>query len=142
MSANDNVALYRRVVEEGFNKGDLRIIDELGSPAMVEHELLPGQSPGLQGVKEVFGMVRAAFPDLHVTVEDAFASGDRLCGRVTFSGTNTGPFMGQPATGRKATWEAIDVVRFQDGRMMEHWGEMDTLGMLGQLGLSQMPMAA
>jgi len=142
MSANQNEALYRRIVEEGFNRGDLRVLDEIGSPSMIEHELLPGQSPGLEGVKEIFTMVRQAFPDLHVTIEDLFTSGDQLCGRITFSGTNSGPFMGRPATGRRASWEAIDILRFESGRLAEHWGEMDMLGMLQQLGLQEMPLAA
>lgn len=134
MSASENVTLYRRVIEEGFGKGDLAVIDEVMSPDFTEHEIAPGQGPGRQGVKDVVGMMRTAFPDLHLTLQDAFTSGDQLCGRLTFSGTNTGPFMGQAPTGRAASWGAIDIVRFRDGRIAEHWGEMDMLGLLGQLG--------
>ena len=99
MSASENVELYRRVIEEGFSKGDLTVIDEVLSPDFVEYEIVPGQAPGRQGVKDIVTMMRTAFPDLHLTLQDAITSGDQLCGRLTFSGTNTGPFMGQTADG-------------------------------------------
>ena len=142
MSASENVELYRRVIEEGFSKGDLTVIDEVLSPDFVEYEIVPGQAPGRQGVKDIVTMMRTAFPDLHLTLQDAITSGDQLCGRLTFSGTNTGPFMGQPPTGRAASWGAIDIVRFRDGRIAEHWGEMDMLGLLGQLGAVDLQAAA
>jgi len=62
--------------------------------------------------------------------------------RTTWSGTNTGPFMGQLPTGRAATWEAIDIIRVQGDRIAEHWGQMDMMGCLTQIGMMQMPMAA
>ena len=142
VSANENVTLYRRVIEEGFSKGDLAVIDDVLSPDFTEYEVVPGQRPGREGVKDVVGMMRTAFPDLHLTLQDAFTSGDQLCGRLTFSGTNTGPFMGQAPTGRAASWGAIDIVRFRDGRITEHWGEMGMLGLLTQLGAIDMPAAA
>ena len=142
MSENENVKLYRRVTEQGFGNGDLAVIDESLSPDFEEHELVPGQRPGREGVKDIVGMMKTAFPDLRVTVEDAFGAGDRLCGRITFAGTNTGPLMGQPPTGRSASWGGIDIVRIQDGRIAEHWGEMDMAGLLGQLGVTELPAAA
>jgi predicted ester cyclase len=65
-----------------------------------------------------------------------------VCARTTWTGTNTGSFMGNPPTGRSATWEAIDIVRVRDGLCAEHWGQMDIMGLLTQLGLAEMPMAA
>ena len=141
-SANENQELYRRVTQEAFGKGDLNVIDELLSSDFQEHEPAPGTRPGRDGVKNTVGMMRTAFPDLHVRIDDAFAAGDQLCARSIFMGTNTGSFMGNPPTGKPVEWEAIDIIRSKDGRLTEHWGQMDMIGLLTQLGLMQMPMAA
>jgi predicted ester cyclase len=69
------------------------------------------------------------------TIEDSFAAGDRICARVTFRGTNTGEFQGMPPTGKQAVRGAIDVCRFADGCMAEHWGQIDRLSLLEQLGV-------
>ena len=141
-SANDNQELYRRMTQEAFSKGDLSVIDELLSSDFQEHEPAPGIRPGRDGVKDIVGMMRTAFPDLRVRIDDSFGVGDQLCARATFMGTNTGSFMGNPPTGKSVEWEAIDVIRSKDGRIAEHWGQMDMIGLLTQLGLAEMPAAA
>jgi predicted ester cyclase len=142
MSESDNLELYRRVTLGAFAGGDMGIIDELLTPDFTEHEPAPGVRPGREGVKDLVNMMRAAFPDLHIRIDDSFGAGDQLCARSTWTGTNTGSFMGNPPTGRSATWEAIDIIRVQDGRCAEHWGQLDIMGLLTQLGLMQMPKAA
>jgi predicted ester cyclase len=96
--------------------------------------------PTAQGQKAFVTMFRAAFPDLHYTIDDTVAEGDRLVQRTTAHGTMKGDFMGMPASGKEATWSEIHIVRFDaDGKAVEHWGVVDQLGMLAQLGFAQAP---
>lgn len=135
MSAEENAAVFRRVVEEGFGRGDTAVIDEVVSPRFVEHEAGPLQEQGREGLKMLVAMMHEAFPDLRVTVEDLTADGDKVWARLRFQGTNTGPFMGQPPTGRSIDIGAHDLCRCEGGQLTEHWGVMDQLSMLQQLGL-------
>jgi len=135
LTAEENLEMFRRVMEEGFSGGDLTALDEVMSPDFIENEPGPGEGRGLEGVKDIVRMLRTAFPDLHATIEDSFAAGDRICARVTFRGTNTGQFQAMPPTGKQAVWGAIDVCRFVDGRIAEHWGQIDRLSLLEQLGV-------
>jgi len=142
MSESDNVQLFRRVTLGAFGDGDLSVIDDNLTDDFVEHEPIPGVRPDREGVKGIVGMIRTAFPDLRITVDDVFGVGDQVCARTTWTGTNSGPFMGAPATGKSATWEAIDIIHVRGGRISEHWGQMDIMGLLTQIGVMQMPMAA
>jgi predicted ester cyclase len=81
------------------------------------------------------GGFRAAFPDIHVAVEDVIANGDKVVVRLTFSGTHTGPLMGMPPTGKFVTITGIAIDRIQNGKIVEHWVNRDDLGMLQQLGM-------
>ena len=135
MTAEENLEMFRRVMEQGFSKGNMNVLEEVMAPDFIENEAGAGEGRGLEGVKDIVRMLRTAFPDLHATIEDSFAAGDRICARVTFRGTNTGEFQGMPPTGREAVWGAIDVCRFADGRMAEHCGQIDRLGLLEQLGV-------
>ena len=139
MSTEDNKALMRRFYEEVFNKGNLDAIDELGSPDMVDHNPSPGTEPGPEGVKKEFAMMRSAFPDLNVNVEDMVAEGDKVVSRVTMRGTHKGDFMGIPASGKQITVTGMDIVRFSGGKAVERWGQFDDLGMMQQLGVVPPP---
>ena len=142
MSESDNVKLFRRVTLGVFADGDLSVVDECLTDDFAEHEPAPGVRPGREGVKDIATMIRTGFPDLRITIDDAFGVGDQVAARSTWTGTNTGPFMGMPATGKSATWEAIDIIQVRDGLITEHWGHLDIMGMFTQLGLMQQPMAA
>ena len=85
-------------------------------------------------------MYIAAFPDLRFEADDILASGDKVVGRVTATGTNTGDFLGMPATGKSMQIQLIDIIRFgADGLAHEHWGVADVMGMMQQLGVVPMP---
>ncbi len=84
-------------------------------------------------------MLRAAFPDLHVTAEDIIAEGDKVVVRGTISGTHKGEFMGIPATGKEGRVTGISTFRLADGKVCEGWAESDSLGLLIQLGLAKPP---
>jgi predicted ester cyclase len=132
MTAASNEAIYRRIIEEGFNQGRLEIADELVAPNAIEHQRGSGDGP--EGVKRTIGILRSAFPDFTITIDEVAAVGDRVWARQRGGGTNLGSFAGHPPTGRRAFTDVIDVCRFEDGKMVEHWGVPDQLGMMIQLG--------
>ncbi len=134
-----NKALNRRFVEEVINQGDLDVIDELIDPGAVDHAAPPGFPTGREGAKHFATMTRSAFPDLHLTIEDMIAEGDKVVMRGTWSATHEGEFMGIPATGKQVTVSQIDISRVADGRMVEHWGQFDALGLMQQLGVVPPP---
>lgn len=135
MSPEENAAVFRRVIEAGFGRGDLAVLDALMRPDFLEHEAGPGQGQGREGAKEIVRLMHAAFPDFHATIEDLAAVEDTVWARVRFRGTNTGSFLGHPPTGRPIDVEAIDCCRCAGGQLTEHWGVIDRLSMLEQLGL-------
>jgi predicted ester cyclase len=121
------------LIEEGFNKGDLSVADEIVAADSKEHQR--GNSDGSAGAKEVIETLHAWFPDFKMSVEDIVAVGDKVWAHFTARGTNLGPVMGRPPTGKKVAIDVIDIVRFKDGKVVEHWGVPDQLGLMIQLGL-------
>ena len=137
-----NKQVFERAITEVFGQGNLAAIALFFGPDFKEHEEGPGKDRGREGLKEIVRSVRGGFPDLQVHVEAISEEGDQTWARVTFSGTNTGELMGHPATGRKATWTAIDQCRYREGKMIEHWGVVDLLSMMQQIGLVPPPQAS
>jgi len=111
-----------------------KTIDELVQPDALISTPLPIEATGAELLKEVFAKLHAAFPDLHVTVEDLIAEGDKVVGRNTVTGTHRGEYMGLPATGRSITYNEIFICRFAGGRIAQTWGVVDVLSQLRQLG--------
>ena len=138
MENDDNEKLYRRLIEEVFNQGRMEVADELVAPGAVEHQQ-SGMGDGAEGVKRVATTLRNAFPDFTLTIEDLVVDGDQVWARQRGGGTNRGSFFGHPPTGKTGFIEVFDVVRFADGKMVEHWGVPDQLSMLIQLGLVAAP---
>jgi steroid delta-isomerase-like uncharacterized protein len=131
----DHASTLRHLYEL-LNAGDIEGFGELLADDFVEHEETPGLDPTKDGVKEFFRMYRAAFPDLRMDAEDVVASGDKAVARVRATGTNQGDFMGMPASGKSVDVQLIDIMRFgDDGLVREHWGVIDALGMMQQLGV-------
>jgi len=130
----DHAAAMGRLYEL-INAGDIDGFGDCVADDFVEHEEMPGLEPSKEGVKQLFNMYRAAFPDLRMEAEDVFASGDKVVARVRATGTHRGDFMGMPATGRSVDVQLIDIIRFgDDGLAHEHWGVFDALKMMQQLG--------
>lgn len=142
MSTEENKAIARRLYET-FNRavstGDMSLLDQVLPADAVDHNPSPGQAPGLEGVKQVFGQFRAAFPDFTLTVEDMIAEGDKVVSRLTVRATHKGDFQGIPATGKMVTQTGIDILRVAGGKVVERWGEFDNLGLLQQLGVIPPP---
>ena len=118
-----------------INAGDIDGFGELLAEDFVEHEELPGLEPSKEGVKNLFHMYRAAFPDLRMETQDVLVSGDKAVARVRATGTHQGEFLGMAATGRSVDVQLIDITRFgDDGLAREHWGVFDALALMQQLG--------
>jgi len=139
MSTQTNKASVRRFYDEVFNKKNRAAIGEFIDPDQVDHTAPPGTPGGLAGAKQTITMYLTAFPDLHFTVEDVIAEGDKVVARLTVRGTQQGAFMSIPPTGKKVASTAIDINRIVDGKSVEHWLEMDTQGLLQQLGAVPTP---
>jgi steroid delta-isomerase-like uncharacterized protein len=106
---------------------------------MVEQVPLPGQGPGLEGLKDVLRMMRAAFPDMHWAVEEQLTEADRVVTRFEWTGTHRDVFLGVPATGRTVRVWGVVIDRFQAGKIKETRIIMDTLGLMMQLGAISPP---
>jgi len=138
MSAEQNKAILRQAYD-AINRNDLDALDEMVASDITDHDPAPGQGPGLEGVKDYFSSLHAAFPDVHMDVEDMIAEGDKVVARVSVSGTHQGEFMGIAPTGNRVTITGIDILRITEGKVVEHWGKFDDLGMMQQLGVMEQP---
>jgi len=136
MSTEDNKTLMRRFFEEVYTKQNLAALGELIAPTHIDHSAAAAGLPvGAEGSRQAIGMMLTGFPDLHVTVEDMIAEGDRVVVRMTMRGTQQGALGGIPPTGKQVAVSTIDIVRIEGGKIAEEWGIDDRLGMLQQLGL-------
>jgi steroid delta-isomerase-like uncharacterized protein len=135
--ATSNRATLTRF-RDAINTGDPELIsktiDELVEPDAQIRTPLPIEATGAQLLKEVFGRLHRAFPDLHITVEDVIAEGDKVVGRNTVTGTHQGEYMGIPPTGKSVSYNEIFIARFVNGRIAETWGVVDVLSQMRQLG--------
>ena len=139
MSA-ENKATARRFYEEVLNKKNLALIDELVSSDFEDHNPPgPGMPRGPEGVRQVFTAFSTSFPDMQATIHDMVAEGDRVVSRFTFRGTHKGELMGLAATGKQVAVGIIDILRIEDGKLVECWGEADLLGMMQQVGIVPPP---
>jgi len=130
----DHAATMKRLYDL-INAGDIDGFGELLAEDFVEHEEMPGLEPSKEGVKRLFHMYRAAFPDLRMEAQDVLVSGDKAVARVRATGTHQGEFLGMPATGKSVDVQLIDIIRFgDDGLAREHWGVFDAMAMMQQLG--------
>ena len=143
-----NIAHFEEIVHKGLNGGDLSIIDKYVSPTVVDNQYYgPGYPRSREGIKALTAALRTGFPDLHAVAKVLVASND---GNQTFAiiqttGTNTGSYLGVPPTGKKVTINIEESALWKDGVMVEHWGVVDNIGLLAQMGLfplSQFPSFA
>ena len=138
--SEQNKTIVRNFVEEVWNKSNLDAVETYFAADFVDHNpARPGSPSGAEGAKQVFKMFKAAFPDLHFTIEDIMAEGDKVVWRWSSVGTNTGSLMGMPATNKQAKVTGIEIYRVVTGKIAERWGNFDQLGMLQQLGVIPTP---
>ena len=127
--------LARRFVA-AFAAGDVAALEEIVAEDVLDHNPAPGQRADRRGLLDAVALYRAGFPDLAITVEREVAEGDLVALYGTISGTNTGPMLGRPATGKRVAFAYLDLYRMAGGRIVETWHVEDIAGLLGQLGLS------
>lgn len=141
MSLEENKAIMRSLVE-AINTNNEALFLELLAPNVVDHYAPPGLPPGREGWNINRKIIRSAFPDGYWTEEALIAEGNLISGRFTLRGTHLGEFFGIPATGKQIVVANIHILRILDGKIVEHWGNGDDLGMLQQLGVVPMPQAS
>ena len=128
-SARDFVG---RLHDELVCRGNLALVDELFHPDFVSHT--SGEDVDREGFKRMLASLRAALPDVEVTTEPVLAEGDLVAWRSVTAGTHSAEWLGIPATGRHVEWASIHIARLRAGKLAEHWGSPDLLGLLAQLG--------
>jgi predicted ester cyclase len=121
------------------NIGELDRFDEFVDPSFVDHNALPGQKPGVQGLKEAYQMFSSAFSNLWYTFEALIAEADLVAGRGVIEGQHTGPFMGIPPTNKVVRWTGTRTFRLKDGKVTDGWIDLDLFGMMMQMGAIPMP---
>jgi steroid delta-isomerase-like uncharacterized protein len=133
--AHANKELVRRFYEEVWQKGNVDVADDVFAHDYLRHDLRATQAaPGPEGQKQIARAFRAAFPDLRLEVEILIADGDYVAARWTARGTHTGRWGDVDATGRFVTLSAVNLFRFESGRVAEIWNHRDDLGLQEQLG--------
>lgn len=144
MTPEQNKTIVRRWYKDFFEKGNYALSRELFTSDSLSHDRTgPGPNGewprGPAGAEAVVKTYLTAFPDIRFTIEDQIAEGDLVSTRWTARGTNTGPIMGRPATGKTSIVSGIETDRLVNGKIAESWVNFDTLGMLVQLGLAPAP---
>jgi steroid delta-isomerase-like uncharacterized protein len=131
--SEENMTIVRHLCEE-IGKGNLDVINEHYAADCVYHSPAYGDLNGPEGVRLLFESTFATFPDLCFTVEDIIADVDTIAARYLVTGTHRGELMGVPPTNNQVIWTAMDISRFEDGKIVETWHEANVLGMLQQIG--------
>jgi predicted ester cyclase len=143
MSTVTNRAILQRAVEN-FNRADNRTgYFDLYDDNVVLHGFSPGLAPGVEGVKQFYGALWAAFPDCRLTIDDLISEGDRIAVRYTLSGTHQREFMGIPPTSKHISLAGFTILRFPGGKCVERWrNQANRLGLMQQLGAIPAPAQA
>jgi steroid delta-isomerase-like uncharacterized protein len=128
-----NAALLRRMHRELLGSRDLAALEEFFAPDFVSHSMPPGLPQGVEGVKRFFEMFRDALPDAEVSIDELVAEGDKVAIATTIAGTHEGELIGIAPTGRRVAVTGIDLVRIDGGRIVEHRGLTDMVGLMRQL---------
>ena len=139
MSTEQNKSIVRRWVDEGWNKGNLSVVNQLYVPNFVQHEPAPETVNSSAALKQYVSAYRSAFPDINFNVEDLLADGDKVVLRFRGKGTHKGTFMGLPPTGKSGDITGMVIFRLENSRIEEAWVNIDSLGLLQQLGVIPMP---
>jgi len=133
MTATDNTAVARRVLEEIFPANDEDALREVISDRFVNHEAPPGTPPGLGAITMFMRLLNDAFSDQKWEIHEVLADGDMVALRCTHSGVHTGEFFGLPATGRPFSYKQMHMIRVENGKGVEHWAVRDDAALMGQL---------
>jgi steroid delta-isomerase-like uncharacterized protein len=139
LSTQENATVVRRFAEEVITQGDIDSSARFVWEDVVEQVPLPGQGPGLEGLKDILRGMRSAFPDLNFAIKEQIAEGDKVASRFEWTGTHQHEFLGVPATGRQVRVWGVVIDRLEEGRIKDTRIIMDTLGLMMQLGALPSP---
>ncbi len=147
MNTSDFKRMFRHMPEVFFNQGDTSGADREIRSDYVDYVLPPQFPRGIEGLRQFVAMMRNAMPDLHYDIDhlgpdDLIGEGDKVMHRLLASGTHQGELLGIPATGRHITWTEMHIGRYENGVLVEHWGNVDVLGMFQQMGVIPAPADA
>lgn len=133
-----NKELFRIIIEQGFSDGDVSVLDTYASNDFKEHQhgIFP---PNAEGVKKAIKSLHHGFKDFSLTIEDLMMDGDKVWGRMTGRGTHQKQFGPMLPTGKTFEITVIDIMRFKEGKLIEHWGVADRLSLMEQLGMKPPP---
>ena len=132
MAPEDYKRLVRRY-QDIYNQNQLDLLPTVLADDLLTPTILPGLPAGLEGARAAHRLMLEGFPDFETVIDDLVAQGDRVAARITMRGTNQGPFMGIPATGRHVQFSGMYIVRCRDGKIVEHWSVEDAVGLMSQL---------
>lgn len=132
MNKEEMASVFKEIIEKAFNEQKFDVLRQYFNPNYVEHQF--GLKPTIQGMQEDIESLHKSFPDFHLKVEDIAVDGDRLWARMIARGTNRGGFMGPP-NGKSFEGCVMDIIRYKDGMIVDHWGVPDRFAIIAQLGL-------
>jgi len=129
-------------IDDAFDSGDTTMVDSFLTADAVDHNPFPGVTgTTAQQIRKAIATYHVAFPDSKTTITAMAAEGDWVVQYGTSTATNSGSFMGMPASNKKVTFDIADAFRMKDGKIAEHWGMVDVAGMMQQMGMMpQQPM--
>jgi predicted ester cyclase len=129
-----NKAIARRILEEEISKRNFALTAELVHPDFYDHTNPPGMERGHAGHQAIINLFHSAFSNMCWAADDMIEEGDRVAVSTTFTGRHTGEFFGVPASGADVVVKGVHVMRFKDGKLIEHSGANDDLGLMRQIG--------
>jgi len=137
MSMMQNKELVRSYIEELFNQGNFSAVDKYLSPSFIDHNPFTKELPmGPKGQAEFSRLMREAFADFHVDIQDIIAEGDKVANRITASGRHKGEFLGIAPTQKEVSWQVMAFLRVENGKIVERWATQDLMGLLKELGVA------
>ena len=134
MPIEENKQIVRRY-QDIYNSNNLDQLSEVVAIDVLTPKMMPDMPSGLEGAKAVHEKTLLGMPDFHTEIKDLVAEGDKVVARVLMTGTHTGNFYGIPATGKRVEFTGVYIARIENGKIVEHWGEEDSYGLLLQLGM-------
>lgn len=133
--SDENIAIVRRLTENGFVGGKIEVVDDVIAENCIDHDPMPGQAEGREGQKQICQMVVNGLSNRRTLQDEFLAVGDTVIENWIFQGTHTGEFMGVPSTGKEIQVRGIEIWRLANGKIVERWGVVDTGAVMEQLGV-------
>lgn len=130
---NKHLSIIQIIMEEGFGKSNLKVIDQYVSDSFKEHQF--GGKNGKEGLKTIIRQLNAAFSDLQYVLQQSIWQGDTVWTHYRATGFQTGNFMNLPASGNQISIDVMDIFRFENDLLVEHWGIPDRFAVMMQLGI-------